>query len=60
MESFKALYARAAKRKGGEQLLKQLLADLSHHPHTLTHLSDDRVLSAFSKKIFQSGFVWHP
>ncbi|GLX78605.1 DNA-3-methyladenine glycosylase [Thalassotalea insulae] len=57
MESFSTLYQRACKRKGGEQALKHLLGDGKHNQQ-VAQLTDDRVLSAFSKKIFQSGFVW--
>ncbi|MFT5757811.1 MAG: 3-methyladenine DNA glycosylase Tag [Alteromonadaceae bacterium] len=60
MESFQALYHRAAERKGGEQKLNLLLNDNSYYGGDipLQQLGDDRVLSAFSKKVFQSGFVW--
>ena len=57
LESFKSLFKRAAQRKGGERALLNLLSDESDH-HTLVTLSDDRILSAFTKKVFQSGFVW--
>ena len=62
MESFKALYHRAAERKGGEKQLKLLLNDNSYFGDDvpLQQLGDDRILSAFTKKVFQSGFVWHP
>ncbi|NQZ80133.1 MAG: DNA-3-methyladenine glycosylase I [Colwellia sp.] len=60
MESFKALYHRAAERKGGEKQLKLLLNDNSYFGDDvpLQQLGDDRILSAFTKKVFQSGFVW--
>ncbi len=57
MESFQSLYNRACERKGGEQQLIQLLGD-GENDQQLAKLTDDRVLSAFTKKIFQSGFVW--
>jgi len=57
MESFQDIYLRAAKRKGGKKTLTALLGEHPEHTH-LTSLSDDRLLSAFTKKIFQSGFVW--
>ena len=57
LESFDSLYQRAADRKGGNKALKQLLGDESEHQN-LASLDDARILSAFSKKIFQSGFVW--
>jgi 3-methyladenine DNA glycosylase Tag len=60
MESFQALYHRAAERKGGEQKLNLLLNDNSYYGGDLPlqQLGDDRILSAFTKKVFQSGFVW--
>ncbi len=57
MESFNTIYQRACERKGGEQALTQLLAQPSDN-QVAASLTDDRVLSAFTKKIFQSGFVW--
>ena len=57
LESFNSLYQRAADRKGGKKALHHLLGNESDH-QTLTSLSDDRILSAFTKKVFQSGFVW--
>lgn len=60
LESFKSLYHRAAERKGGEQALDILLSDVNHlsNAELKSVLTDDRVLSAFTKKVFQSGFVW--
>jgi len=61
IEKFDHLYQRAAQRKGGKQALESLLvikygdmADAS----SLSQLSDDRILSAFTKQIFKAGFVW--
>ncbi|ALT00006.1 DNA-3-methyladenine glycosylase I [Lacimicrobium alkaliphilum] len=56
-ESFDALYQRACERKGGEQALKALLGNPKSNK-ALRQLGDDRYLAEFSKKIFQSGFVW--
>jgi len=62
LESFEKLYQRAAQRKGGSKPLALLLGDNTVDEHgndfSLSSLSDDRILSAFTKKIFQSGFVW--
>ena len=57
MINYDTIYAQACERKGGEKALKALL------PKTLSKkklaaISDDRYLAEFSKKIFQSGFVW--
>jgi 3-methyladenine DNA glycosylase Tag len=57
LESFDSLYQRAAVRKGGTKALQHLLG-YENHRQTITSLGDDRILSAFSKKVFQSGFVW--
>lgn len=68
-EKFSDLYQRAAKRKGGIKALelllgkkiigKKLLNDQATQNSVAT-LSDDRILSAFTRQIFKSGFVWHP
>lgn len=57
MINYNTIYAQACERKGGEKALKALL------PKTLSKkklaaIPDDRYLAEFSKKIFQSGFVW--
>ena len=66
-EKFSHLYQRAATRKGGTQALQLLLGkkiigkklhDDSAAQQSVADLSDDRVLSAFTKQIFKSGFVW--
>ncbi|GGD76520.1 DNA-3-methyladenine glycosylase I [Lacimicrobium alkaliphilum] len=56
-ESFDALYQRACERKGSEQALKALLGQPKSEKQ-LRQLGDDRYLAEFSKKVFQSGFVW--
>jgi 3-methyladenine DNA glycosylase Tag len=66
-ESFTSLFKRAAERKGGvralEDLLgkkilgKKLLDDIAAQQN-VAKLSDDRILAAFTKQIFKSGFVW--
>jgi len=57
LSAYTKLYQLAAKRKGGEQALQHLLGDAPDN-NAVAQLSDDRILSAFTKKIFQSGFVW--
>lgn len=57
VEKFAVIYQRAAERKGGKAALQSLLTK----PRTaaqLQRLTDADCLSEFSKKIFQSGFVW--
>lgn len=59
MASFQKIYARAAKRKGGEAALEKLIA--GSKPKTkaaLKKIGDDRYLSGMTKRIFQAGFVW--
>jgi len=66
-EKFSHLYQRAAERKGGTHALevllgqkivgKKLLPD-SAAQENVSNLTDDRILSAFTKQIFKSGFVW--
>jgi 3-methyladenine DNA glycosylase Tag len=66
-ESFKNLFQRAAARKGGvkplEALLgKKIVGKKLHHDaaaqFSVAKLGDDRILAAFTKQIFKSGFVW--
>jgi len=66
-ESFKSLYQRAADRKGGKSTLELLLGkrilgkkllDDNAAEQNIAQLTDDRVLAAFTKQIFKSGFVW--
>jgi 3-methyladenine DNA glycosylase Tag len=55
--SFKAIRARAEKRKGGATALEKLLPK---KPSTtaLAKLSDDRILSQMSMRVFSAGFAW--
>ena len=57
MISFKTIRARAAKRKGGDAALAELLPKLAG-PKALAKLKDDRVLAEMAKRIFSAGFVW--
>jgi len=57
LESFDTLYQRAVERKGGIKQLNSLLP-CSENQTALLTLADDRYLAAFTKKVFQSGFVW--
>ncbi len=54
---FEELYARAAERKGGEAALEGLLGG-PRSARYLAQLPEDRYLAEFSRKVFQSGFVW--
>src|SRR5262245_33011949 len=57
MGSFKAIHARAAKRKGGDAALAALLPKPAD-AKSLARLPDSRVLAEMSKRIFAAGFVW--
>ncbi len=57
LEKVDDIYQRAAARKGGVAKLNLLLGE-GKQDHLLPELSDDRILAEFTKKIFQSGFVW--
>lgn len=54
---FKAIHARAAKRKGGDRALAALLPKVTP-PSVIAKLGDDRVLAEMTKRIFSAGFVW--
>lgn len=66
-EKFSHIYDRAAKRKGGTKALelllgqkitgKKLSSDIAA-TQNVANLGDDRILAAFTKQIFKSGFVW--
>lgn len=56
-ESFASLYERVIKRKGSEAMVKELLSQPASKKQVLD-IPDDRFLAEFTKKVFQSGFVW--
>jgi 3-methyladenine DNA glycosylase Tag len=57
LPDFNYLYDHACERKGGEKALKALLPKTKSKAH-LKKLGSDRYLAEFTRKIFQSGFVW--
>ncbi len=57
LEHFDAIYQRAAERKGGELALESMLSTPLTQQELLS-IPDDRWLSAFSMKVFQSGMSW--
>jgi 3-methyladenine DNA glycosylase Tag len=57
MIAFKAIRARAAKRKGGEAALASLLPKVPPQK-ALARVTDDRVLAEMAQRIFSAGFVW--
>ena len=57
MQSFDKIYARAAERKGGGDVLASLLGPVRGNA-ALADISDDRILSTMSERVFAAGFVW--
>lgn len=57
MPSFASIRARAADRKGGDEVLASLLGP-SPDNAALATLPDSRILSAMAQRIFSAGFVW--
>lgn len=57
MGGFSTVRTRAAKRKGGEEILESLLG-ASPDNAALATVSDDRILSAMAQRVFSAGFVW--
>ncbi|GAL25746.1 DNA-3-methyladenine glycosylase [Vibrio variabilis] len=57
MEKFDSIYARAAERKGGEQGLESMVSKPLTRDEVAA-IPEDRWLSAFSMKVFQSGISW--
>ena len=51
------LYERACLRKGGSDVVESLLPTIATQEH-LSGLGSDRYLAEFTRKVFQSGFVW--
>ncbi len=58
METFKAIYGRAAKRHGGAKALEAEMPVIKTAAQ-LKKISDDRWLADFTKRIFQAGFNWN-
>lgn len=56
-EKFARIYTRAAKRKGSDVKLESMIS-LPLSSKDLERVGDDRFLAEFTKKVFQSGFVW--
>jgi 3-methyladenine DNA glycosylase Tag len=54
---FKSIRARAEKRKGGPRELEKLLPRQPDMKR-LAKLSDDRMLSEMTKRVFSAGFAW--
>lgn len=56
-ETYQQLYQRVCERKGGPEAVNSLLSEPKNATQ-LARLGDDRYLAEFTKKVFQSGFVW--
>lgn len=54
---YEGLYATACERKGGEAAVEALLPRAASR-RRLKSLGSDRYLAEFTRKVFQSGFVW--
>ena len=57
MTGFETIRKRAARRKGGDDVLKRLLGPPADN-RTVANLSDDRILSTMAERVFSAGFVW--
>lgn len=57
MQDYSKIKARAADRKGGKAALAALIKP-SNPVTPISELSDDRILSQFSRRVFQAGFNW--
>jgi 3-methyladenine DNA glycosylase Tag len=57
MSDFAKIRARAAKRKGGHDVLVSLLGPVPDNA-LLANVTDDRILSTMAERVFSAGFVW--
>ncbi|MGP2492474.1 DNA-3-methyladenine glycosylase I [Mesorhizobium sp. PUT5] len=57
MADFQKIRARAAARKGGDEVLASLLGAVPDNA-ALARVGDDRILSTMSERVFSAGFVW--
>ena len=57
LEKFSDIFSRASERKGGPDAVNALLPD-TLSPNNIVEYTDAQLLSALSKQVFQSGFVW--
>jgi 3-methyladenine DNA glycosylase Tag len=59
MRNFDAIFAIAAKRKGGAAALERKLAETrSRTPAEIAAIPDDRILAEMTRRIFHAGFSW--
>ncbi|WP_315920749.1 DNA-3-methyladenine glycosylase I [Mesorhizobium sp. SP-1A] len=57
MIDFQKIRARAASRKGGDNVLASLLGAAPDNAR-LAAIADDRILSTMAERVFAAGFVW--
>lgn len=57
MGSFEVIRARAAARKGGDEVLATLLGPVPDN-RSVAGIADDRILSTMAERVFAAGFVW--
>ncbi len=57
MLSFQSIRARAADRKGGDEVLDSLLGPVPDNA-ALAAVPDNRILSTMASRVFSAGFVW--
>lgn len=57
MQSFAEIRKLAEDRKGGSEALERILQENAYDAD-ISGLSDDRILSEFTKRVFQAGFNW--
>lgn len=59
MTRFETIRARAEEKSGGAEKLEERLAQaIVKTPEEIAAMGDDRILSEFSLRVFQSGFNW--
>lgn len=57
MLAFETIRARAAARKGGDEVLASLLGPAPDNA-AVARITDDRILSTMAERVFSAGFVW--
>ena len=56
-QTYRNIYQLASSRKGGDENIELLITSNLPNPN-LASLPEDRFLAEFTRKVFQSGFVW--
>ena len=60
MKSFAEIRARAEERYGADEIARRIDPAVTGEkpPNEIAEISDDRILSEITKRIFQAGFSW--